>query len=177
MAGLVYQKVGIGYLSPTIGCGIVDEHYFKMCENLKYYLSLPLEFINPKDASYYEFRKARYKKEIDYPVAKLGDIEIWFTHYKSKATAKEKWERRIKRMNWDKIIIKWSQRNSLDNSLVERFLTLPFKNKIAFVTPGCDIKNEQIVTIPELEVLNIRGGDETPYTFKHFNVIKYLNSI
>lgn len=26
--GLVYQKVGLGYQSPTIGCGIVDDHFF-----------------------------------------------------------------------------------------------------------------------------------------------------
>ena len=74
--GFVYQKFGLTYQSPTVGVGIVDQHFFKLCRNLKYYLSLNLEFIDPKEAEYYPQRRQRYGKEIDYPVARLGDIEI-----------------------------------------------------------------------------------------------------
>lgn len=160
--GLIYNKLGLEYQSPTIGCGIMDEHYFKLCENLNHYFAQKLEFIDPHQSIYYDIRRKRYKKEIDYPVARLDDIEIWFTHYKSKNEAKEKWERRLKRMNPNKIIIKWSQRNSMDEAFVKRFLALPHANKIAFVAPGCKISDKSIIVIPELEMLNRQGGDETP---------------
>lgn len=80
-------------------------------------------------------------------------------------------------MNLDKIVIKWSQRSSLDDALVRRFLSLPYKNKIAFVSPKCQIHDKQIITIPELDVLNFREGDETPYTFKYFDVLHFLNKL
>lgn len=42
-----------------------------------------LEFIEPSSATYYEIRRTRNGgKEINYPIAKLGDIEIYFTHYR-----------------------------------------------------------------------------------------------
>lgn len=35
----------------------------------------------------------------------IESIEIFFLHYHSEQGAKEKWERRIKRINWDKLLI------------------------------------------------------------------------
>ncbi|WP_305156312.1 hypothetical protein [uncultured Muribaculum sp.] len=65
----------------------------------------------------------------------------------------------------------------MDEGLVKRFIALPTPNKIAFVAPGCTLADKSIIVIPELEMLNRQGGDETPYTIKHFDIIKYLNSL
>ena len=65
----------------------------------------------------------------------------------------------------------------MDEALVKRFIALPHANKIALVAPGCTLADKSIIAIPELEMLNRQGGDETPYTFKHFDIIKYLNSL
>lgn len=173
----VYQSFGLKYNTPTVGLGFVDNDYIKFLENLEYYLSLTPVFINPKVASDYELRKKLRGREIDYPVAKLGDITIWFSHYNSKEEALLKWERRKKRINFNRLLIKWSQRYNQDPELVQRFLNLPYTNKIAFVTEGSPISNPQVVKIPELEELNIKGGDETECTLRHIDIVKVLNSV
>lgn len=174
--GFVYQKFGLPYQSPTVGCGILDDHYFKFCSNLRYYLSQELVFIDPKTSLDYKKRKQRYGREIDYPVGRLDDVEIWFTHYKTREDAKEKWIRRCNRINFSNLLIKWSKRNSDSESGIDEFLELPYQHKIAFVSPDISFKHHDIITIPELTMLNkIGGGDETPYTFKHFDILRYLN--
>ena len=43
LAGFLYQKYGLKYLSPTIGANIEPSHFIKFCQNYKYYISLELE--------------------------------------------------------------------------------------------------------------------------------------
>ena len=50
--GVVYDKYGLKYLSPTIGCYFYAEDFLKFCENLKYYLSLPIKMISLEESKY-----------------------------------------------------------------------------------------------------------------------------
>ena len=176
-AGFAYQQFGLPYNTPTIGMGIVDDDYMKFLENFDYYINLTPKFINPKEAKDYELRKRLRGGEIDYPVAQLDDITLWFTHYHSEEEAMTKWERRRKRINKNRILVKWSQRYNQDPELLCRFLKLPFKNKIAFVEPGSPIEDPNVIKVPELVELNKKGGDETEYTLRRINVYELLNSI
>ena len=54
-----------------------------------------------------------------YPVAKLGDIEVYFMHYHSEEEAAEKWYRRIKRINPDHMIFKLSQREECSKKILK----------------------------------------------------------
>ncbi len=174
--GFVYQRFKLPYQSPTIGLFIPDRHYFRFCCNLKEYLESELDFIDPKDSEYYEMRRAKYGKEIDYPVAKLKDIEIWFTHYKSREEVLRKWNRRKTRVNYEKVIYKWSQRSPEAAELVKDFIELPLHPKIAFVMDDCKYSSKEIIKIPEYYELNAIGADETPATFRHLNMLEFLNS-
>ena len=176
--GFIYQQFGLEYTTPTIGMGFIDDDYIKFLEQLDYYLSLTPIFIDPKDAPDYDLRKKlRGGSEIDYPVAKLDNITLWFTHYHSKEEALVKWERRKQRINHKKLLIKWSQRYNQSPELLERFLSLPYTNKIAFVEPTSSIIHPQVIKVPELVELNRSGGDETEYTLKQIDKYKLLNSI
>lgn len=176
--GFIYQQFGLEYTTPTIGMGFIDDDYIKFLERLDYYLSLTPIFIDPKDAPDYDLRKKlRGGSEIDYPVAKLDNITLWFTHYHSKEEALVKWERRKQRINHKKLLIKWSQRYNQSPELLERFLSLPYTNKIAFVEPTSSIIHPQVIKVPELVELNRSGGDETEYTLKQIDKYKLLNSI
>lgn len=62
-------------------------------------------------------------------------------------------------------------------ALLERFLCLPFKNKIAFVEPSCPINDPRVIKIPELEELNVKGGDETESTLRLIDIYHLLNSL
>lgn len=174
-----YQPYGLPYNTPTIGLGFLDADYMKFIQNLEYYLSITPEFVDPQTASGYSVRRKLYGREIDYPVARLDDIFIWFTHYKSQEEAFEKWERRKKRVNLNRILIKWSMRYNCpeDTQNLQRFLNLPYKYKIAFVPSSCTITSPDIVIVPELDTLNIVGGDETEATLRLINLTKMFNSL
>lgn len=140
-------------------------------------MNLTPQFIDPKSAKDYEIRRRLYGREIDYPVARLDDIVLWFTHYSSPKEALSKWERRKKRINKNRMLVKWSQRYNQSPALLERFLCLPFKNKIAFVEPSCPINDPRVIKIPELEELNVKGGDETESTLRLIDIYHLLNSL
>lgn len=173
----VYQPFGLKYNTPTVGMGFVDDDYIKFLERLDYYLSLTPEFISPETAKDYELRRKLRGGEIDYPVARLDDITLWFTHYHSMEEALDKWEKRKKRINRNRLLIKWSQRYNQDPKLLQRFLALPYKNKIVFVEPASRVDNNQVIVVPELTELNVKGGDETEYTLQRIDVYALLNSI
>lgn len=176
-AGFAYQEYGLPYNTPTIGLFITDIDYIKFLERLDYYLSLPLEFVTPRAVPGYSASRKLYDKEIIYPIGRLDDIYIWFMHYASPEEARTKWERRKKRINHGRLLVKWSQRYGNDPELMHRFLALPFKNKIAFVEPAAAIDDPRVIVVPELERLNREGGDETDYTLRQIDILSLLNSI
>jgi uncharacterized protein (DUF1919 family) len=63
--------------------------FVKMVLNLEYYLQQEL----------------RMSWGEEYPIGYLDDVTIFFQHYTTCSEAKEKWEKRLKRIHWDKIII------------------------------------------------------------------------
>lgn len=163
--GLISQKYGLPYRSPTCGLLILGDDYIKFCANLKYYLSKKLEFINFLEGKYYEMFK-----NMQFPVAKLGDIEIYFMHYQTEEEASEKWYRRAKRINWDCIIYKISERETFTPENMSDFARLPFENKLIFASQKY---TEDTIVIDNI---NTFVGDETPIIEKCFDEAKYLNS-
>lgn len=164
--GFIYQKYGLKYSTPTIGLYIPGDDFVRFCANLHEYLNKELSFI--------AWERARLYPQIGageaYPVALLGDVEIYFMHYRSEDEAREKWERRKKRINPDRLIFKLSQRECCTQEDVEAFLSLPLEHKICFAydeVPGA-------VHIPELRDL---AGDETALVEKYFNELDYLNRL
>lgn len=176
----VYVPFGLKVNTPTYDLAIMDEDYMKFLSNLDYYLNLDMKFISPKDARYYQERMTRSKTEITYPVGLLDDIEIWFTHYTSPEQAKKLWEKRKKRINKDRILVKWSERFGNGDEHLKKFIELPYRNKIAFVTTALKRKYpdlDYIVGVPEFKFLNMRGGDETEFTLRQKDINELLNTI
>ena len=126
-AGKLYQYLDMPYLTPTVGLYFFAKDYLKFIKDLHYYMSLELEFINAKDSRYFDILKQRNHQNV--PIAKLGDIEIVFLHYKTNEEAKEKWNRRKKRINYENILIKFSNMNLCSEEDIEEFANLPFENK------------------------------------------------
>lgn len=179
-ATAIYQPFGLKYNTPTVGLFFMDEDYIRLLENLDYYLHSELKFIRPKESKYYSKISQNGTKEVSYPIAILGnDVEIHFLHYHSEEEAQEKWQRRCKRINRKRMLIKMSLRDcGYDKEqMVKRFLALPFVNKICFVPKDVIISSTEIIQVPELSYLNLVGGDETEYTLPRINIYELLNSI
>lgn len=173
--GLVYQYFGLPYTSPTIGLFFMDDDYIKFLECLDYYLEQPLKFISIEKSRYKRKLQSESTMKVNYPIALLDDIEVHFLHYKSEKEAKEKWNKRVKRLNRDRLLIKMSQRFLDSQEILDRFESLPFKNKICFTEHKRE--NPIFITIPELHLLNIQGGDETPFVVEKVDLVKMINEL
>ena len=126
-AGKLYQYLDMPYLSPTIGLYFFADDYIRFLKNLQYYISLDLEFISIEESKYRD--ELIRRKHDSAPLAKLDDVEIVFLHYKTKEEAKEKWNRRRQRINWDKMYFKFSKMNFCTEEHLKAFDELPFHHK------------------------------------------------
>ena len=126
-AGKAYQYLDMDYLTPTVGLYFFAEDYLKFISNLKYYLSLELQFIDGKQSKYVDVLKER--KQLDVPIGLLDDVEIVFLHYKSEEEARTKWNRRKERINYDNIIFKFSNMNLCNTEHMQAYDELSFNNK------------------------------------------------
>ena len=115
VAGVIYHDLGLRFDSPTVNLFFGAEDFVRFAENLEVYLSLELQ----------EIRSDR-----PYPVGMLGDITIYFMHYKSFEEAKAKWEERTARINFDNLFFIMSEREGCTPTVAERFDRLPYRNKV-----------------------------------------------
>ena len=172
--GTVYQSYGLKYNTPTVGLFFLAEDYIKFVYNIKEYLKEELVFINQNESKKYKLTK----KEMDFPIAKLKDIEIYFMHYKTKKEAKEKWERRCKRINWNKILFKFSNQNFYTQQHIKKFLELPEKNKICFVNKKYNNNNKECIYIKQIfSSQDIRASYEPFGKNKRIDINKIINNL
>lgn len=174
-----YQRFGLEYNIPVVGLYISDHDFIKFCNNLEYYLSLPIVFVSPETSPAYNEicrwgSKSGKEEKIEFPVGMIGDITLWFMHYKSEQEAREKWYRRRARLNPDKVIIKWSQRYTDDDLIVEDFLKLPYP-KFGFVDDACQIESPELIKLAGWTELKDTGGDEIGFSGRNIDTIKIIN--
>ncbi|MDE6240894.1 MAG: DUF1919 domain-containing protein [Anaeroplasmataceae bacterium] len=129
IGGLIYHDYHQQFLSPTINLFIESPDFIKLCKNLHEYMNYELN---------------EYESKTNYPIGILKDIKIHFLHYKTFDEAKEKWNIRKTRINWDNIFIIMSDRDKFSPDLVDDFLKLPYK-KVLF--SHIDYNNEEIVYV------------------------------
>ena len=130
--GITYEEFGLRKNSPTIGGYFFSDDYLKFVKNLKYYLSLDLTFIPVEKAAHSKWIIENGDNKAI--VGVLDDVEIVFIHYPSKEVVYRKWTDRVKRVNWDNLIFKFSKQNHATDDMVREFdeAELPGK-KFVFV--------------------------------------------
>lgn len=129
--GYVYRYFGLAYLSPTVGLYMYPKDFLHFLSDIKGYLEKPLQFINPEDSKYYEDLKQ--KNQLEVPIGKIGDVEIIFLHYKTEREACLKWMRRVSRINYDNLIIKFSKMNKATLEDLYIFDQMNFDKMFMFV--------------------------------------------
>ena len=115
IGGVLYHDMRMRFLSPTINLFFGGSDFVRFAKNLQYYINLEIEV----------------HWEEEYPVGKLDDVTVYFMHYNICTEAKEAWERRKKRINWNKIIILSTDMESFDTSVWKEWCTIPYP-KILF---------------------------------------------
>jgi len=106
--------------------------YLQLLSDLDRYVHSTLRF---KDVSKYtEMNELRTRPGNRFPIGVLGDdLEIHFMHYQSEAEVTTKWSRRVRRMNWNQMVFKFSaDKDQCTPELLKEFNELKFPVKIAF---------------------------------------------
>ena len=113
----ICHDLKVKFNSPFVNLWIKPADFIKMLKNLKEYMQADLEFIKDTD--------------VEYPVARLIDINIYFQHYQSEQEALQKWYTRRERINYDNLFVMFTDRDGCTyNDLIE-FDKLPY-NKVVF---------------------------------------------
>lgn len=172
LGGLIYQYYNIEYRTPTLGLFILAKDYVKFLADIKFYLSKQLEFITVKDSMYYDDYK-EFEDQINFPIARLHDIEILFMHYKDKEEVMEKWYRRIKKINWNNLIVIMAENETCNYDVIKDFNNLPFINKVCFTKD----EYKDIKSACNVEGMKEPGRLWTVETImKNFNLTEFINN-
>jgi uncharacterized protein (DUF1919 family) len=123
IAGCMYHDLGLEFLSPTINLFFGSGDYYQLVSHLKEYLACPLSELHG-------FSEPNPVGKIDGSRFGLKDLEVHFAHYTSFAEAKECWERRSKRVNYQKIFLLIECIHEDDLALLEKYVALPYKKAI-----------------------------------------------
>lgn len=117
MGGFMLHDLGLQFNSPFVNLWIKPMDFIKYLSDFEHYIYSDLVFI---------------PSEFEYPVALLDDITIYFAHYKSKEEAKQKWEERTVRINFDNLFVVLLESNDCRYEDLEAFDKIPIKNKKCF---------------------------------------------
>ena len=163
---LIQHDLKLQYRTPFVNLWIKPKDFIKILKNLSYYMSCNLSFIN--------------EKGINYPVAILNDVKIYFQHYKSEKEAEEKWKRRVSRIDYNNIYILFTDRDGCTKNDLEQFDKLPYKNKIVFThIPYPNIKSTfYIKGFEQQESVGILSNYRNSFYryYDQFDYIKWFNS-
>ena len=140
----VYSALDRPYNTPFVGLSLMPPCYIEMLRNFEHYMSCELEFI---DSSRYQIQHERQKLlGREYPIALLDGIELQFEHYESEEEAREKWERRVQRIDYDNLFIKMDvSKNEMTKELLEDFVKLPHRNMVGIAAPADCIPNPHVL--------------------------------
>ena len=115
----ILHDLQVPFNSPFVNLWMKPDEYIKMLQNFRTYMSYELTFIQ--------------ENGIDYPIGLLGDVRIYFQHYGSEEEAKQKWEERSARLNYENLFILFTDRDGCTEQNLIDFDRIPYKNKVVFV--------------------------------------------
>ena len=126
---MIYESYNLPKESPTVGMFFMAKDYIEFLSNLRGYINGKLTFIKPEESRWKDMPQISGDKRFgSYPVGVLSNgknsIEIFFLHYHSEQEAREKWERRVQRINWNRLLIKFNDQNGCTETEVKNFFAL-----------------------------------------------------
>ena len=169
--GEVYRDFNLPYATPFVGAMLMAPCYVKLIRDLRGNLASPLTFA-PR-SKYAEINQMREAPNKPFPIGRLNcDIEIQFLHYDSEEEASQKWTRRVSRMHWDNLFIKFdASKAHCTDELLREFDALPFKQKVCLSAE----RKPHIASLVPLEDWVLDGKAMYKISIKQFNVLNWLN--
>ena len=163
--GLVYHNLGLQFRSPTVNLFIEKEDFFHFVQNLKEYLQNDVTDITT-DNDAYPMGQIIYNNT---------PIRIHFMHYNTFEQAKEKWEQRKQRIDWNNLYIILTIESKPTQEDISRFNSLPYQNKLLIVNDD-NPAYPNAVTCSVFKKRDYRHGKILDYTSR-FSVKRYMDEI
>ncbi len=120
VGGIISHELGMRFNSPTVNLFFKPSDYLRFITDLRRYCEAELVEV-------FDHKKS-------YPVGRLDDITVYFMHYTSFEEAKTQWDKRKKRINYDKLFFMMIQRDGCTYEDIQRFNDLKYKNKVVFTS-------------------------------------------
>lgn len=168
-AGSVYRWFHLPYMTPTAGLYFFADDYLKFLKELEHNCSIEVKQIPLENSKYRDKLIAKGQQYV--PIGLIGDVEVVFLHYPTFDEAKEKWERRCRRICWDRLIIKNTEMNGCTPEMIAEFDSLPFDRKFIFTTRDYGIES-QVVFKEYLGQAQIK--DDTTLFNKYIDLTKLV---
>ncbi|MBC6697795.1 DUF1919 domain-containing protein [Hymenobacter puniceus] len=129
----LYKYLDLPFNTPFVGLFLMAPCYLEFLRNPRFYVSQGTIFQH----------KSRYsiinqlREENPYPLATLGSkVEISFLHYSSEEEAREKWCRRVARINWNNLLVKFDgSKDGATPALVHEFEQMPYRRLLLVKEP------------------------------------------
>ena len=178
---------GLKFNTPTVNLFIPAEDYNKFISNLPYYLGL--DVVECKEFSDHQREKIFFHLNeqpecAGFPFGLVGDVLVCFMHYNAFNEAREAWNRRKTRVNFNHLGILYVQYKEDMRYLFEfDKMILPYSCKKTIMTMNKSIDGLQQsdnVVVPDLPK-DVHWMKERSflkkYYQKEFDIVKYINSL
>lgn len=190
--GMIYESYNLQKQSPTVGLFFMAHDYISFLSKLKEYIyNSKLDFISSEQSKWQKEMKIYGDDRFgSYPIGKLTldngeSIEIFFLHYHSEQEAREKWNRRCERINWERLLIKFNDQNGCTEEDIEKFTQLDYKNKCFFTVKKWNQEDKwksilkenycRINQFPSSD--SIRASYEPFWKSKYIDIPKLINRL
>ena len=131
VGGVMTHNVGEQFRSPTVNLIIFENQFLTFCRHLKEYSACSIE--RPTEEEQVQFEKYSYPVGIlRGESVGLPDITLYLVHYRSVEEAKEKWDARYRRLNFEDLYIVMDRGIEAREEILDEFHALPFEHKIIF---------------------------------------------
>ena len=171
--GIVSRDRRLPYNSPTCGTYFFSKDYLRFLSDAHRYLETELEELPVRESRYAEELISLHGEEV--VLGRMDDVEVVLLHYPTFAEAKEKWDRRKKRIRWDNLLVKYSDQNGFVPEDFETFRALPFANRL-FLTTNPEYRSEFTRVIPD-KWHEGYAVDDIKSSFRVMNVNRLLNEM
>ena len=125
--GITYHHLGLPFESPLINMFILEDEFLRVFRHPYIYFQEPLEYVTKVYEPAHGY---------DYPVWRMGDVNVSMNHYPDFDAALKIWEKRKKRINWYNLFVTMYTERP-ENA--EKFDQLPFAKKVCFVPFHMDL--------------------------------------
>ena len=150
MGGVICSRHHMQFKSPTVALQILPEEFPKFCDNLTHYIESELiEYSRTELSDKHKIYAMRMYGKIpdEFPYGRIDDIMVCFQHYKTFEEAKEKWNRRKARMDWNHIGYVMHTEWERYAPEIKEFLDLNLPHSVA-LTKGFSVGGSYQFTLP-----------------------------